>query len=86
MGTRQDPVAAEAAMEDGAGLRPVRPAGRHELLGRCDEASPREQELAYHVSRQAARRIDGEELMTITIDSFEINPKVDLNLFKKPAE
>ena len=37
-------------------------------------------------ARQASRRIDGEELMTITIDSFEINPKVDLNLFKKPAE
>ena len=37
-------------------------------------------------ARQAARRIDGEELMTITIDSFEVNPKVDLNLFKKPAE
>jgi len=37
-------------------------------------------------ARQAARRIDGEELMTITIESLEVNPKVDLNLFKKPAE
>ena len=38
------------------------------------------------IARQAARRIDGEELMTISIDTLEVNPKVDMNLFKKPAE
>jgi len=32
------------------------------------------------------RKIDGEEVMTITVESFELNPKVDENDFKKPAE
>jgi predicted Zn-dependent peptidase len=38
------------------------------------------------IPRQQARRIEGEELMTITIESLEVNPKVDMGLFKKPAE
>jgi zinc protease len=32
------------------------------------------------------RKIDGEEVMTITLDSFELNPKLDPDLFKKPAQ
>jgi predicted Zn-dependent peptidase len=31
------------------------------------------------------RKIDGEEVMVITLDSFEMNPKLDPDLFKKPA-
>ncbi len=42
-------------------------------------------EGALLVPRHQVRKIDGEELMTITHDSLEINPKIDLNLFKKPA-
>ena len=42
-------------------------------------------EGAILVPHQQARKCDGEEIMTISIDSFEINPKVDAGLFKKPA-
>ena len=30
--------------------------------------------------------IDGEDVMKITIDSFEVNPKIDPAIFKKPAQ
>jgi predicted Zn-dependent peptidase len=31
-----------------------------------------------------ARTVDGQEVMTITVDAFEVNPKVDPALFNKP--
>ena len=31
------------------------------------------------------RRVDGEEVMTVKVDTFEINPKIDEGLFQKPA-
>src|ERR1044071_4655762 len=38
------------------------------------------------IPHQQERKIDGEELMQITMDSFEINPKVDPDIFKKPQQ
>ena len=43
-------------------------------------------EGALLIPHQQERRIDGEDVMKITIDSFEVNPKVDPAIFKKPAE
>jgi len=42
-------------------------------------------EGALLLPHKQARRIDGEEFMTITLESFEINPKVEDTLFKKAA-
>jgi len=36
------------------------------------------------IPHQQARRIDGEEIMTITIESFEVNPKVAADSFQQP--
>ena len=37
------------------------------------------------IPHQQARRIDGEEIMTITVESFEVNPKVPADWFAKPS-
>jgi hypothetical protein len=38
------------------------------------------------IAHKQARRMDGEQIMAITIETFELNPKVDASLFQKPAE
>jgi len=42
-------------------------------------------EGALLICHKQVRRVDGEELLTSTIDSFEVNPKVDPSLFKKTS-
>jgi zinc protease len=38
------------------------------------------------IPHQTIRKVDGEEIMTETLESFELNPKIDPDAFKKPAE
>jgi predicted Zn-dependent peptidase/outer membrane lipoprotein-sorting protein len=38
------------------------------------------------IAHKQARRMDGEQIMAITIETFELNPKVEASLFQKPAE
>ena len=38
------------------------------------------------IAHKQARRMDGQQIMAITIETFELNPKVDASLFQKPAE
>ena len=43
-------------------------------------------EASIQVARKQTRLMDGEQIMTINIETFELNPKIDPALFKKPAE
>ena len=38
------------------------------------------------IAHKQSRRMDGEEIMTVQVEKFEINPKLDPDVFKKPAE
>lgn len=41
-------------------------------------------EQAWLIPHQQVHRIDGQEVMKITVDSFEVNPSIDPEVFKKP--
>jgi len=43
-------------------------------------------EGSVQMARKQTRSMDGEQMMVTSIESFELNPKVDPALFKKPAE
>jgi zinc protease len=43
-------------------------------------------EGGFLVPHKQVRRMDGEDIMTVTVESFELNAKIDPELFKKPAE
>jgi zinc protease len=43
------------------------------------------EEASIQVARKQTRKMDGEQIMTINIESFELNPKIDPAVFKKPT-
>ena len=50
-----------------------------------DRFSDYRQEASIQVARKQTRLMNGEQIMTINIETFELNPKIDPALFKKPA-